>query len=425
MDYDTFRKILEAIAGMGKGTVMFFVDVKSAYKLLNINPQEWFLQVFRIGKEFFVGLTGMFGDVAAGDNWDRFMRVLLAILRRLFPEVIWFCYVDNIVGLIPPLNGRIPNWFLAVSTFKKFISLTKDIGLPIHDEIEPTLKVENCLGWGIDTDKELVFIKPERMLHICTHLKTYAEGKVSERMFVTQSVFDSLVGIISFCSQILLCLKGPLRFFIETQTEYRKKSQKASVGLGKREIFACKWILYYFGQWEGVIPICRTVWLGTHLRIVTDAGTTPVFPNGVMRGMGAHCIETGGYFSEAWNPEIVDQSRTIKTRHISVPFLETFTVLTAVLTFGRDNMNIHVQTDNTSAAQICSSRWCNTNDILNKYIAFYEFQCAKRGILVQVEQKDRIFNLGAHHLAAGNVGEAARYAQLTTPYLAARLHQLF
>ena len=165
--------------------------------------------------------------------------------------------------------------------------------------------------------------------------------------------------------------------------------------------------------------------VGHSLTHCDGCGYYACFSEWVMWGMGAHCIETGGYFSEAWNPEIVDQSRTIKTRHISVPFLETFTVLTAVLTFGRDNMNIHVQTDNTSAAQICSSRWCNTNDILNKYIAFYEFQCAKRGILVQVEQKDRKFNPGAHHLAAGDVEQPTRYAQLTTPYLAARLHQLF
>src|SRR4051794_12116695 len=75
---------------------------------------------------------------------------------------------------------------------------------------------------------------------------------------------------------------------------------------------------------------------------------------------------------------MVAQSRTQKLGNISVPFLETVTILTAVLTLGRDNMNIHVQTDNTSAAQICSSRWCKTNDMLNKYIAYFDFQCSIR-----------------------------------------------
>jgi len=200
MDYDTFRTILAKIAKLGKRTVMFFADVKSAYKLLNIKPQDWFLQVFRIGDKFYVGLTGMFGDVAAGDNWDRFMRVLLAIFRYLLPEVTWFCYVDNIVGLIPPRPDRRTDWLLSSPRFKRFISLSNELGIPLHDIIEPTLRVENCLGWGIDTAKEIVFIKPERMAHIRTHIKLYAEAKDSAKIFVTQSEFDSLIGIIGFCS---------------------------------------------------------------------------------------------------------------------------------------------------------------------------------------------------------------------------------
>ena len=51
---------------------MFFADVEAAYKLLTVNEEEWNLQVFQIGSEYFVDKTGIFGDVAAGDNWDRF-----------------------------------------------------------------------------------------------------------------------------------------------------------------------------------------------------------------------------------------------------------------------------------------------------------------------------------------------------------------
>jgi hypothetical protein len=164
--------------------------------------------------------------------------------------------------------------------------------------------------------------------------------------------------------------------------------------------------------------------LAIDLHIYTDAGTTPVGLSGEMWGMGAYCAESGAYFSESWHPDMVAQSRT-KLGNISVPFLETVTILVAVLTLGRDNMNIHVQTDSKPAAQICSTRWCKTNDMLNKYIAYFDFQCSIRGILFQVEQKDRKFNPGAHHLAAGNVLEAARYATLKTPYVAARLRPLF
>jgi alkylated DNA repair dioxygenase AlkB len=92
MEYHTFRKFLESIARLGKGTLMCFADVKSAYKLLIIKPGEWFLQVFRIGNKYYVDKTGMFGAMAAGDNWNRYMVVDMEITKILFPELFWFFF---------------------------------------------------------------------------------------------------------------------------------------------------------------------------------------------------------------------------------------------------------------------------------------------------------------------------------------------
>ena len=75
-------------------------------------------------------------------------------------------------------------------------------------------------------------------------------------------------------------------------------------------------------------------------------------------------------------------------------------------------MNIHVYTDCTSAMHICNNRWSKTNDMLNKYLAYFDMQCSLRGILLQVTQLPREQNRGAHHLAEGNIQEAARYADL-------------
>src|SRR5690349_12962800 len=90
------------IVKLGKNTLMFFADIKSAYKILIITPKEWNLQVFQIGREFFVLKVGIFGDVAAGDNWDRFMRVDLALAKiRTNLENLEY-YVDNTSNLCPP-----------------------------------------------------------------------------------------------------------------------------------------------------------------------------------------------------------------------------------------------------------------------------------------------------------------------------------
>ena len=149
LEYLTVRKIFLRIAQLGRGTKIFMVDVKAAYKLLSILRSEWFSQVFRIGLYYYVCKTGMFGDVAAGDNWDRFMRVLLAILRRLVETEELFCYVDNIVGLTAPRLNDVPDEKLSQKQFKTLLRVLQEIlHVPIHDIVSPSLVIDNLLGWG-------------------------------------------------------------------------------------------------------------------------------------------------------------------------------------------------------------------------------------------------------------------------------------
>lgn len=154
-------------------------------------------------------------------------------------------------------------------------------------------------------------------------------------------------------------------------------------------------------------PIYRTVWLHTDLNIFTDAGNT-VSQSGEVWGLGAYCRETGDYVSEVWHPQILQQSLSKESKNVSVPFLESM----AVLTLGRPNTNIQVYTDSKPATQICNNRWSKTNDFLNNYIAYFDFQCSMNGVLLQVQSLPRDENPGAHHLSQGAINKAQRYVNL-------------
>ena len=161
------------------------------------------------------------------------------------------------------------------------------------------MRVESCLGWGIDTSLMQVFIKKERLEHVRICLTPYAEAKTGTDIFVSQTTFDSIVGVIGFLRQVILCLVGPHKWLIETQTECRRLGPRAQVRIGKREIWTCKWILFYLQKWSGVTSIYRAVWLGPHLHIFSDAGN-PKAQSGVIWGMGAYCTESGEYISQPW-----------------------------------------------------------------------------------------------------------------------------
>jgi len=262
-------------------------------------------------------------------------------------------------------------------------------------------------------------MKPERKSHIEKILREY----LSPTSSISIQSFDSIISIISYCSQVIWWLKGLLRFLIARQTKQRCK-QSPFFTLTRREIAACQWILFYIKEWSGRTPINRTVWLHTDLHIIADAGYKVYTHGGEVWGMGAHCLETGAYICEPWNPKILEQSKAKKSGNVSVPFLESTCILIAVLTLGRDNTNILVHTDSKAAANICSGRWSKTNQFLNDYIAYFDFECATRRVLMQVEAVPRKLIPGAHLLSQGDVSKAQRYAQLQCRVIGRRLQPL-
>src|SRR3954454_7213438 len=105
----------------------------------------------------------------------------------------------------------------------------------------------------------IIWIKPERKIHIETCLQSY----LSTTSEISMQAFDSLIGIIGFCSQVILCLRGPIKFFFDKQTKGRESVKYLT--LHKRELSTCKWILFYLNRWSGVTSIYRTLWLKTDL----------------------------------------------------------------------------------------------------------------------------------------------------------------
>ena len=144
----------------------------------------------------------------------------------------------------------------------------------------------------------IIIMKPERKRHIEACLQSY----LSTTSEISMQAFDSLIGILSFCSQVILCLRGPIKFFFDKQTKGRRESAKYLTSQ-KRELATCKWILFYLNRWSGVTSIYRTLWLKTDLNIFSDAGTKT--HSGEVWGIGAYCRETGEYISECWSPEIL------------------------------------------------------------------------------------------------------------------------
>ena len=184
---------------------------------MTLKPSEWHLQVLKIKGKFFVDKVGVFGNVRAGDNWDRFMRVDLDIARTALGVKYLFSYVDNYICCIPPAPNGHPDFKEAKKKFSQYIKHYESLGVPLHKFHPPTLILEKHLGWRIDTGAGLVSIPEDRRLYLLGKLREY-----KEQDSCTLKNFESLVGMLSFCAQVISCLRPPLCHFFAKQAAVRK-----------------------------------------------------------------------------------------------------------------------------------------------------------------------------------------------------------
>jgi alkylated DNA repair dioxygenase AlkB len=406
-EYWTFSKFLRDVATLSKGTLMIFADVKSAYKTLTVKKSEWYLQCFRIGNKFYFDKTCMFGDVAGGDGWDCDMKVDIHTTREVLKIPYLECYVDNTSILIEPLSGGRPAWTKGHETKRAYLNHHNYLRTELHKIIGPTLRTESHLGWGIDTEQMVVFIKEERRNHLMGELIIFTKRQT---VMVTRAKFASYIGIINFLAPVIRCLLPPLRHLYEKQTRSERSGEKGTIlRVTAHDKFIGKWLLYYLKRWSGITPITSTVWNGPQITIYTDAGSQAA-QCGVVWGIGAWCRETGDFISEVWDKKIYDSAKT-KSGSISAPFLECYGILASTLTLTPNGHRVLVYTDCSPAAQICSSRWCKTSTVLNKFIGYFDLECTHRDIFFQVEHLVREENYGAHYLSQGLIQKA----QVITP----------
>ena len=162
----------------------------------------------------------MFGDVAAGDNWDRMMRVDLRLAQKILGLPYLEVYVNNTSNLCPPLSNGTPNWPQAQKEFEAFLQHYRLLGTPLHKITSPTQRIESHLGWGVDTAKMVVFIKEERRQYLLSTLQGFQTQNLrSSFAMMSRIKFDSLIGIVNFCAQVIRCLTAPLRHFFGKQAK--------------------------------------------------------------------------------------------------------------------------------------------------------------------------------------------------------------
>jgi hypothetical protein len=392
MPYYTISAMVSKVARAGRGALIFLVDVKSAYKKIIFKQKCWHQQVIKVNEdEFWIDVSGLFGTVTAGDNWNTVAMFAVMGARRKFGIWTFSVYVDNFDNVTPPLSPGRPARAKALKESKLLMELLVSLfgEDQLHELVWPTTKAQN-LGWILDTmDMVVELPKPKRVLfleqvRLLLHAPSFSISKLR-----------SVIGLAHHIEFALPCMRVLVQHAMDVKRTCEAKAVFV-VAKTHRLTATLKLLEYFLMVWSGRSRIYDQEWESGVTRVVwADSCCTKDSPRW---GRGAFCEETREYYAEPWDEtSIVEATRAVTE---SSSYLELKNKVSAVMTFAKPGDRILVKGDCKPMIEILQSMYTTNrpNLALLRALAVW---CALNSVLVRFEFVAGKLNAVADALSRG------------------------
>ena len=211
VQYTSFDTALDMLSNLGKGAIAARLDIKSAFRLLPINPRDFELLGFRISGKFFVDKCLPFGCSLSCNLFEKFATFLeWALKRRTLDE--------NIVHYIDDFLVAAKDLVSCEYLMNNFSVMCQELGVPLAPEktIGPASKF-TFLGLDIDTDNMSVSIPSDKLDKLISSLQ-----KLMLKKKTTLKEMQSLSGLLNFCCKAIPAGRAFIRRFYDAMTGLTK-----------------------------------------------------------------------------------------------------------------------------------------------------------------------------------------------------------
>ena len=230
----TVDTITDQIKVLGRGCMLYKVDVSWAFRHVKLDPLEFDL-LGLCHDRYYVDTCLPFGFRNGSALFQRLSDAVHHIMRQQHYDVI--NYIDDILGVVLP--SRID------ASFDALCQLLGDLGFQISKKkLEPPSTCLNCLGILINTETFTMSIPPAKLKEILDICQEW-----SCKSFCTKHQLQSLLGSLLYISK---CVKAS-RFFLNRLLDVLRSienKQTAPVSMeAKRDI---NWFLKFIPLYNGV-----------------------------------------------------------------------------------------------------------------------------------------------------------------------------
>ena len=258
--FNHFDEAVKLVAKLGKGALLAKLDVKSAFRICPVRPEDWHLLGFTFEDMYFVDLCLPFGLRSSVNRFSLLADAVLWILKNNYSIENSTNYLDDYFLAGPCQSQECKEQLnLAISVFSK-------LGIPLAPEkvIGPK-NVITYLGIEIDSSKMELRLPAGKTQEIMEILGLFRMKKKC-----TKRELLSLIGKLSFASKIIPSGRTFLRRLIDLSTTVKSLSHHISLNHEAREDI--NWWLQFLPTWNGKQKILeKSTTSCPSLNLYTDA----------------------------------------------------------------------------------------------------------------------------------------------------------
>ena len=348
LTYVSVDDAVEAVRQRGPGTMLAKVDIRSAYRIVPVHPEDRLLLGMMWEQALYVDTALPFGLRSAPKIFNAVADALEWIARSRGVSSM-FHYLDDFLVVGAPMSTECAEHLtILLATFK-------ELGVPVAAEkLEGPATRLVFLGIEIDTEEMVVRLPLDKLLE----LKVLV-GKWLSRKSCGRQELQSLAGKLQHASKVVRPGRTFLRRVFEMLSVTGKKYHHIRLNVAFRSDIA--WWHMFLEEWNGVAMMPGVVGVEPSVEVYTDASGS---------------IGCGAWWAPHWLQlkwSLLEQSEGRSFGDQPITQKEVLPVVLACAVWGSSwkNRRVVVHCDNEAAVTVLNSGYARDSQIMHLLRALF------------------------------------------------------
>ena len=326
LSYVTVEDAARAVRAHGRGCLLAKVDVKQAYRMVQVHPEDRLLLGISWEGALYVDTALPFGLRSAPKIFNALAGALEWMVRQ--EGVQWVLhYLDDFLLVGAPRSGQ------CGEDLRRLLSVFERLRVPIASEkLEGPTERLTFLGIEIDSQEMTLRLPVRKLLELKSLIAEWATRKSC-----TKRDLQSMVGKLQHACKVVRPGRTFLRRMFELLKGVKKKDHFIRLNAAFRSDL--RWWQRFLEEWNGVSMIAMSG--GTELHLYSDASGS----------FGCGAWQNNRWFQFAWPADYAGQSIATK---------ELVPIVMACVLWGEAwrNQQIVAHCDNQAVVEVVNAGYC-------------------------------------------------------------------